>query len=95
MGRPPNTVVARHALSAMLVVMLLVLIGTLSRAFYIGIVSPSEGWVTESHDNPFTLALGLGLAAAVVEGVFSFTKIRARHCKEYPADAPAAQSAPY
>lgn len=82
-----NLVVARHALTAMLVVMLLVLIGTLARALYVWIVRPGEGWVTDTHDNPFTLALGLGLAAAVVEGVFSYTGIRARHCKDYPAAA--------
>lgn len=91
-GRPPNAIVARHALTAMLVVMLLVLIGTLSRALYIGVVHPGEGWVTATHDNLFTQALGLGLAAAVVEGVFSFTGLRARHCKDYPADV--VQSAP-
>ncbi len=95
MGRSLDAVDARHALTAMLIVMLLVLTGTLARALYIKIVHPSDRWVTESHDNPFALALGVGLAAAVVEGVLSFTGIRARHCKDYPADVPAAQSAPY
>jgi hypothetical protein len=94
MAHPNNAIVARHALTAMVVVMILVLIGTLARSLYIGIVRPSSGWVVESHENPFKLAFGIGLAAVVIEWVFSYTKIRERHCKDYLAVAPATQSAP-
>ena len=86
MARPPNKIIARHSLTAMLVVIILVLIGTVARALYVGIVHPGENWVAPADPHPFTLALGLGLAAGVAEAFFSFAGIRARHCRDY-ADA--------
>ena len=56
MARPPHAAIARHALVAMIVVMLMVLIGTIARALYVGIVHPGEKWVTETR-SPWPWAL--------------------------------------
>ena len=75
--------IGKHTLVAAIVVMIIVLIGHFARALYIVIVRPRKGWVIPVHESTFSLALGLGLAAAATEAIFMISGLRARHCRDY------------
>jgi hypothetical protein len=85
MARPPHAVVARHALAAALIVMILVLVGSVARGLYVSIVRPRAGWVVRPRETPWTAALGLGLAAGVAEAVFAYSGLREHDCRDYAA----------
>jgi hypothetical protein len=88
--RPSFSLIFIHSLSAMLLVMALVLVGVVARAAYVGIAHPKNGWVEPSNAHPVSLAFGLGLAAGVLEAVFSLTGVRASNCRDYASSGESA-----
>jgi hypothetical protein len=64
----------------MVIVILIALTGALARAAYIAVVHPKSEWVAPMRTGMFSLALGLGLAAAAVEVLVSYSGLRKRLC---------------
>lgn len=78
MNQISESIIVRNTIIAIVITIIIVMIGTLSRELYLKIINPSDNWVMKSDVDPLTLALGIGIGAGVTEVLISYLGLRVK-----------------